>query len=75
MKMLDAIKYFLFYSVNWFWVATFWAVVCVLGAAMLFGNCFPYWGISLWWVPILALIGLGPITGLIIWMMLVMTNE
>lgn len=26
MKMLDAIKYFLFYSVNWFWVATFWAV-------------------------------------------------
>lgn len=75
MKMLDALKYFLFYSVNWFWVATFWAVVWVLGAAVVLGNGLPHWDISLWWVPIMAVIGLGPITSLILWMMLVMTAE
>ena len=56
MKMLDAIKYFLLYSINWFLVTTFWAVVCVLGAAVVLGNGLPHWGISLWWIPLLVLV-------------------
>lgn len=62
-------------GVNIFWLATAWAVVCVLAAAALLGNSLPPWGLSGWWVPVWVLIGLAPISGLMVWMMAVMTGE
>lgn len=59
------------FGMNVFWLATAWAVICVLAASVLLGNSLPPWGLSGWWVPVLVLVGLAPIIGLIAWMMVV----
>lgn len=60
---------------NPFWLATVWAVVCVLGAAVVLGNWFSPWGLSPWWALALVVIGLAPICGFIYWMLEKMTRE
>lgn len=63
------------FGMNVFWLATAWAVICVLAAAALLGNILPPWGLSGWWVPVWVLVGLAPINGLIAWMVVVMTCD
>jgi len=62
------------FGMNVFWLATAWAVVCVLAAAVLLGNSLTPWGLSGWWVPVLVVVGLAPISGLIVLMFKVMTS-
>ena len=63
------------FGVNIFWLATAWAVICVLAAAALLGNSLDPWGLSFWWAPVLVVVGLAPISGLIVWMLKVMTGD